>query len=689
LYVPNSSQLASLLELNGKRIAVKQGDIHFKALKSMTENFNLRCRFLETDEYETVFEMLDHQYADVGVVNRLFGTRMASDYKVKATTVIFNPIEMRYGVAEGTHGEILAKIDSHLTAFKKDENSIYHKSINRWFVVDTDNRMLPDWLFYLLYTVAGSSFILFCISVLFRYQVKKRTTELTLANAQLQSQIEERRRAEEQLSKFARMAEASSDAMALVDTGHVHVLANSTYRKAFAGVGPDIVGKSVQELFGSDYFENELKALVAKCLQGETVRLQIRPKTKGAQQRHWYLTLSPFYSSNGEISGYVLDIRDVTQEVELQDRLKNAQKMEAIGLLAGGIAHDLNNILSGLVSYPDLLLVSRSPEDPITGPLQTIKKSGERAAAIVQDLLTLARRGVGLVTPLNWNHIIEEFLESPEYLDMMRDTGGIEMKLSLAPDLSNILGSAAHLSKILMNLLWNSIEAMSGGGMLLIATENKVLEREYIGYEVIPAGEYVLLSVIDTGIGVGEGVLDRIFEPFYTSKIMGMSGTGLGMAVVWGVVKDHDGYTDVVSKVDQGTTFSLYFPLTRESTPRAELMNISELNGSGQKILVVDDLAEQRHIASQILELLHYSVDLAASGEEAVEKCRRTNYDLVLLDMIMPGGIDGFATYQQLCLFNPGQKVVIASGYSDSEHVKKAQKLGAGAYIKKPYTVVN
>ncbi len=130
LYVPSSSQLKSLLELNGKKIAVKQGDLHFKALKSMTENFNLKCRFLETDEYETIFEMLDHEYADVGAVNRLFGTRKKHDYKIKATPVIFNPIEMRYGVAEGKHGEILAKIDSYLTAFKKDENSIYYKSLN-------------------------------------------------------------------------------------------------------------------------------------------------------------------------------------------------------------------------------------------------------------------------------------------------------------------------------------------------------------------------------------------------------------------------------------------------------------------------------------------------------------------------------------------------------------------------------
>jgi len=689
LYVPKNSQLTSLLELDGKKIAVKQGDIHFQALKSMVENFNLTCRFLETDEYQTVFEMLDYEYADIGVVNRLYGTRNKRGYEVKATPVIFNPIEMRYGVAEQRHETIIAKIDSYLTAFKNDEKSIYYKSINRWFVVETQNGMVPDWLVYLLYGVAGTTFLLFSATLLFRYQVKKRTKELTRTNEQLESQIEERKKAEDELSKFARVVEASSDAMALVDTGHLHILTNSTYRNVFSVVAKEIVGKTVQELFGPDYFSKELQDAVSSCLQGQIVRLSIRPRIEGQTGRHWDVTLSPFYSKSNEISGYVIDIRDVTQEIELQARLKNAQKMEAIGLLAGGVAHDLNNILSGLVSYPDLLLVNRPSEDPMTGPLQTIKKSGERAAAIVQDLLTLARRGVGLVTPLDFNIIIEEFFDSPEHAEIMRETNEIQFEFNFDTELFNIRGSAAHLVKILMNLLSNSVEAMPKGGVISISTENTFLEQELIGYEIIPAGQYVLLTVTDTGTGMAADQLNRIFEPFYTSKVMGRSGTGLGMAVVWGAVKDHNGYTDVQSKIDQGTSFFLYFPVTRELIPQEEKTDIKALTGSGQKILVIDDMVEQRHIASEILELLGYSVDVAASGEEAVDKCRATPYDLLVLDMIMPGGMDGFATYKQICLFQPNQKAVIASGYSDTSNVRMAQELGAGAYLKKPYTVNN
>lgn len=689
LYVPNGANLTSMLDLEGKKIAVKQGDIHFQALKDMTDNFNLRARFLETDEYETVLEMIDSKYADVGVVNRLYGDRNTRKYQISETPVIFNPIEMRYGTAEGRHEEVLNTIDSYLMAFKQNENSIYNKSINRWFVVDTENGVMPRWFVYLLYGIAGTSLLLFGAMVLFRYQVKKRTEELTRANVELESQIEDRLKAEDELSKFARVVEASSDAMALVDMEHHHVLANSVYREMVAGSESEVVGKSVPDLFGEEYYREELQSSIVKCLQGEIVRLQVRPRSTSLDNRYWDLTLSPYYSRNEQINGYVFDIRDVTQEVELQERLKNAQKMEAIGLLAGGVAHDLNNILSGLVSYPDMLLVNRPADDPMTGPLQTIKRSGERAAAIVQDLLTLARRGVGHFAPLNLNDIIVEFCESPEHLEIMRGAQNIDLQLKLDEELFNIRGSEAHLGKILMNLCSNSVEAMPNGGVITVSTENRFLEEEHIGFEVIPAGEYVVLNVNDTGVGMSSEELGRIFEPFYTSKVMGRSGTGLGMAVVWGAVKDHNGFTEVESLLNRGTRFSIYFPVTRDFLPREEEMDLDSLSGSGQKVLVVDDMLEQRQIATQILELLGYEVEVAASGEEAVEMCRFRNFDLLLLDMIMPGGIDGFATYKQISLMKPGQKAVIASGYSDTLHVRKAQELGAGTYIKKPYTVSN
>ena len=686
LYVPDGTSLTSLIELEGKKIGVKQGDIHFQVLKDMTENFNISCRFLETDEYETVFEMLHANFVDVGVVNRLYGNRNKASYRIKATPVIFNPIEMRYAVPEGKNELIIAKIDSYLTSFKMDENSIYYRSVNRWFVVSGQDS-LPQWIFYLFYGVVGTVSLLLGATVLFRYQVKKRTMELTKSNEQLEAQVEERQRAEEELRKYARIVEASSDAMALIDLNHRHVLYNSQYRNIVTVSGVRIDGMSVKDVFGEEFFKDELESAVSSCLEGRIVDLQVRPQPNPVLNRYLNFTLSPYHSDSGEIHGYVVDIRDVTPHVELQNRLKNAQKMEAIGLLAGGVAHDLNNILSGLVSYPDMLLIDRSADDPMTVPLNIIKKSGERAAAIVQDLLTLARRGFGNVSVLNLNAVIRDFWVSPEKAEIIRQAEGVTFTLDLHDNLYNVSGSMVHLSKVLMNVFVNGVEAMPGGGELTIKTENQFLDVDYTGFEIIPRGEYNVLRISDTGVGMSVSEINRIFEPFYTSKIMGRSGTGLGMAVVWGTIKDLNGFIDISSAPGKGTEFSLYFTTTREEIPESDIIELQSYKGNGQDVLVIDDMEEQRELASRILTLLGYNVKAVSSGEEAIEICGSQHFDLLILDMIMPGGMDGCATYEKIASIRPGQKAIIASGFSDNTSVRKAQALGAGAYIKKPYTV--
>ncbi len=686
LYTPNDGQITSLSELEGKVLAVKAGDIHFYALKKMTESFNISCRFFEADEYETVFEMLEAHVVDVGVVNRLFGNSNSKTYNVFATPIIFNPIEMRYAAPKRTNEEVLNTIDSSLLLYKRDENSIYYQALNRYFAVDTPP-ILPRWFWAAMWGAMVVSLCLFSLVILFRYQVKRRTLELIRTNNQLEGQIEERKRAEEELRKIARVVEASPDAMALFDNNHFHMFVNDAYRKMVAKSDLDLSSVTIQEFFNADFMENKLAELLHSCLTGSVVQIQIVRKIASGSSSYWSMTFNPYYSTNDTIGGYVVDIRDVTEQVELGDSLKNAQKMEAIGMLAGGVAHDLNNILSGLVSYPDMLLLGRSPDDRITKSLKTIKRSGERAAAIVNDLLTLARRGVGGAVVLNLNEVVEDFVDSPEYKGMLSGKPAVEVSQELGGQLLNTCGSSIHIMKIIMNLFINAIEAMTEKGVVTIATENVFLEQDYPGYELIPAGEYATMSVGDTGVGLSSDEINKIFEPFYTRKIMGRSGTGLGMSVVWGTIKDHDGYIDIQSEPSNGSVFTLYFPTTREAIPEVEEANISHFPGEGQKVLVVDDMEEQRDLASALLNCLGYEVEVVASGEEAIEICRSKSVDLLLLDMIMPGGINGFETYEKICSINPQQKAIIASGFSDRASVERAQELGAGTYIKKPYTV--
>jgi PAS domain S-box-containing protein len=373
---------------------------------------------------------------------------------------------------------------------------------------------------------------------------------------------------------------------------------------------------------------------------------------------------------------------------KLERKLARAQKMEAIGTLAGGVAHDLNNILSGIVSYPELLLLDLPQDSPLVQPISTIKESGEKAAAIVQDLLTLARRGVAITEVININHVIYEYMNSPEYEKLKSLHPDISIATHFEDDLLNIKGSPIYLTKIIMNLVTNAAEAMPNGGKITISTKNEYIEKPVRGYDEVKEGDYIVLSITDNGTGISPDDMDRIFEPFYTKKAMGRSGTGLGMAVVWGTVKDHHGYIDVQSIEGQGSIFTLYFPVTRKEIAKAESeVSIDEYKGNGESILVVDDVGKQREIATGMLSKLGYAVQSVSSGKEAVEYLQKNPADLLLLDMIMEPGINGRETYEMIKKIVPNQKAIIASGYSETDEVKKAQKLGAGKYIKKPYTL--
>ncbi|MCP3932448.1 MAG: response regulator, partial [Bacteroidetes bacterium] len=217
---------------------------------------------------------------------------------------------------------------------------------------------------------------------------------------------------------------------------------------------------------------------------------------------------------------------------------------------------------------------------------------------------------------------------------------------------------------------------------------NKYIDTPIRGYENVKEGDYVILTVSDSGAGISSVDLEKIFEPFYTKKVMGRSGTGLGMAVVWGTVKDHKGYIEVQSTEGKGTTFNLYFPVTRKVIGgKEEVLSMEGYKGNGESILVVDDVEEQREIAFRMLDRLNYSVTSVASGEEAVDYMKNNSADLLVLDMIMEPGINGFETYKKILELHPGQKAIIASGFSETDIVKKAQGLGAGEYLKKPYTL--
>jgi signal transduction histidine kinase len=394
------------------------------------------------------------------------------------------------------------------------------------------------------------------------------------------------------------------------------------------------------------------------------------------------------------IIGVIQDISDQKEAEQdkrrLENKLARSQKMEALGLLAGGVAHDLNNVLSGVVGYPDLLLRDMPADSPLIKPLKIIQESGQKAAAIVQDLLTLARRGVTSHQVLNLNNLVAEYLASPEHGEMQAWHSGVSFKTQLDPALLNIKGSSVHLKKTVMNLISNAAEALPNGGQVRVSTENRYVDRLAKGHSDVPEGDYAVLQVEDNGVGIAPEDLGRIFEPFYTKKKMGRSGTGLGMAVVWGTVQDHRGYIHVASSEGIGTLIVLFFPVTRESVSEPDwLVPPEAYAGGGETILVIDDVPEQRELAQNMLARLGYRVHTADSGEAALDFLAGRSVDLVILDMIMDPGIDGLETYIRILALHPGQRAIIVSGFSETDRVREAQRLGARTYVKKPYTLEN
>ncbi len=372
---------------------------------------------------------------------------------------------------------------------------------------------------------------------------------------------------------------------------------------------------------------------------------------------------------------------------QLEAQLLRAKKMESLGMLAGGVAHDLNNILTGIVSYPELLLHQIPPDSKLAEPLRTIMSSGERAAAVVQDLLTMARRGVASMEPRDLNAIVDEYLMTPEFKSLAAARPDVDVQVRRSDQSQWIMGSRVHLIKSIANLVMNAFEAMPDRGTVRIETRRAEAGGSADRSDVSP---HAVLEISDTGIGISHDDLERIFEPFYTKKKLGRSGSGLGMAVVWGTVQDHDGRIDVDSRLSEGTTFTVFFPVT--DLPPEQLQDsetISDFEGRGQPILVVDDVAEQRDVATKMLTMMGYEPTAVSGGEEAIDYVRDHECDLLVLDMIMDPGIDGLETYRRILDVRPDIRVVIASGFAESERVAQARALGASFYIQKPYSATD
>jgi len=670
--VAERTDIKDIQDLNGKRIAMQTGDYAKEFLESKKVEFDVvyAKNFAEATDL-VIAGKADAIIGDEQIVlYHIFKDNLTDKIKKIGAPLYIGQNCMATKEANRMLISILNK------GIKIAQQSGILEKINRKWI-GTHYKMQESLLskYFTHLSVAAGAILLLTLLIWFW-------------NIQLRQAVRERtEKLRESDERFRLAFDNAASGIALVANDGYFMKVNQTLCRIIGYSEEELLGKTWVEITSPDDLDGCFDWL-NRVKSGEQSAYEKRFIHKLGHPVWVMVSSSLVRDSQGRIRYYISLFQDVNDRKKLETELQQAQKMESLGLMAGGIAHDLNNILSGIVSYPDLLLMDLPEDSPIRKPVETIKESGQRAADVVSDLLTVARGVATGKEVLNLNTIIEEYISSAEHKKIESLKPSINYKTQFESDLLYISCSSSHIKKCLLNLVVNASESIEGGGDVTISTMNRYLDDPLTGYEVVRKGEYTTLTVSDNGSGISPDDLERIFEPFYTKKIMGRSGTGLGLAVVWNTVQDHEGYINVKSS-EKGTTFELYFPITRdELTTEKDLTPFEEYVGHGESILVVDDEENQRKIACELLARLGYIAEAVSSGEEAIEYLMEHSVDLIVLDMIMPKGMNGRETYEEAKKIYHNQKAIIASGYAETKDVKETQKLGAGKYIKKPYTLV-
>ncbi|MFT7514515.1 MAG: two-component system cell cycle sensor histidine kinase/response regulator CckA [Candidatus Omnitrophota bacterium] len=501
---------------------------------------------------------------------------------------------------------------------------------------------------------------------------------------------------EESEKRFRDMVEHAPDSLLLLDvaTGKV-VEVNPNTERLFGMSRETLLTCGIAELSAevqpngrksSEYaYELITAAKFDQPLCFEWDHLNASGKVLTCEIRLLKLTSNGRILVRGSLNNISMQKQAQKRVADLQVELGRARRIESAGLLAGGVAHDLNNILGPMVGYPDLLLDEIPGDSPLRPSLVEIKASAERAAAMIQDLLILSRRGHSSLHPMDLGLVIAEYLNSVEFQRLHARKPGIKIVVKADQALGLVNGSRAHLLRLVMNLVINAMQAMPDSGRITVSLRRRELKARYLGYEGIPIGSYLMLEVRDQGHGIPAEQLERIFEPFYSSKTEAGNNSGLGLAVVYGVIRDHDAYIDLESTVGEGTAFKIHFALLTNAVEEPEApVDIQQAFGH---VLVVDDVPEQRALATKLLERLGMSVTCVESGRLAVERVEQESFDVVLLDMTMGDDLDGLDTYRLIRQRQPDLPCMIASGYAETQRLKDVLALGAGPHLMKPYTL--
>jgi PAS domain S-box-containing protein len=474
-------------------------------------------------------------------------------------------------------------------------------------------------------------------------------------------------------AKYRSYVDNAPDAVMVVDKRGRLIEVNPAAERMTGYKRQELLELSIGDLLAADT-SAAIRSSFIDLDKGDEKRGEIAVRRKDHGQVWW--SVDGVKLADDRYLSFCVDITETRRLRELESR---AQRLETAGRIAGQVAHDFNNLLAPLTAYPDMIREDLPKDHPALVYLSSIEDSAYQIAEINQQLLTLGRRGHYNQDPMDLNEVVGHVLAQ-----MDKPPESLVIDVSMSDELMPMMGGRSQIHRVLMNLVQNAREAMQDIGRISIRTENSYIDELTTTFAQIPRGEYVKLTISDTGCGILPEIIEKIFDPFFTTKQADRKrGSGLGLSVVDAVVNDHHGYVDLKSEVGKGTSIYLYFPITRAT---ADDLPVESVTGGVEHVLVVDDDQTQREVCLHILERLGYQVEAVMSGEKALELLQVKTFDLLILDMIMPAGIDGTETYRQALNINPRQRAIMLSGFAESDRVIEAQNIGAGAFLRKPVT---
>jgi len=467
--------------------------------------------------------------------------------------------------------------------------------------------------------------------------------------------------ADEQLLLMAAIVESSDDAIICIDMSGMVSSWNRGAEKIYGYNQQEMIGSSIEKIFPPGA-EAELRDILVKIGHGEHIE-HYETKCLGKNEKimNVSLTISPIVDDEGMVTRASVIGSDITHLVSIEGQLRQAQKMEALGTLAGGVAHDFNNILTAIIGHATLLDLKMGKDDPLTSNVHQVLEAASRASTLTQALLGFSRKRPIETKPVNLNDIIKKV----ERLLVMLLKENVEFKSSLCAEDLIILADSGQIEQVLINLATNARDVIGSSGAVHVSTERVELDEAFIkmhGYG--RAGWYASLSFSDTGSGMDEQTRLRIFEPFFTTKEAG-KGTGLGLSIVYSIIKQHNGYITCYSERGRGTTFQMYLPLTESAWVVEWRMPEPAPRGGTETILVAEDDVATRKLDREVLEGYGYHVIEAVDGEDAIAKFleHRDQINLLFLDSIMPRK-NGREVYEEIMKIDPNLKVLFTSGYA-------------------------